>query len=424
MCRLLLLVAIVMTTATEGQYETKSVTDTAVCDDCGIRISHDHNPMLRWPQSQCREQSHLDATDYKEVIRQLDRASRKSFTQRLSEWFRSERDVDTLSGNDKPRFRINVGIRYRVEVGIMPTAVADLRVGKYTARLALAASFNGCYGVSVSGGRSLLKDRAAVECEADAGRLTVRFWGVGYDAAVKNPRTTYDRLACNFRLSYRHLITQHVRIGVQLKFRNREAQSMSDQARLYLKNADESLTSLQCCSAAVSVEYDGRHYDDREPAGQYIKVEQEVVPKSLSSDNATLWHTSFVADYHQKLWSGGLMVLSACGEFWSAASPWLLWPSVGSSERMRGYRYGRYLARNMISMQVVLRQKIYDPLWAELWGGAAQLFSSAKEFEWRHSLPAYGIGARLELPRGVAISIGYGFGRRADGFMVNVNERF
>jgi hypothetical protein len=78
----------------------------------------------------------------------------------------------------------------------------------------------------------------------------------------------------------------------------------------------------------------------------------------------------------------------------------------------------------MMSIQAAVRQQLYGPIWLEAWGGAVQIFSDIEEFRWRHTLPLYGLGVRFEFPRQIAVSVGYGFGRRADGFMVNVSERF
>lgn len=419
---LLLFPVAILIMATEGQYETKSGIQMTDQHSQSVRNANYYSLVGQKRQIVGNTNSFLDATDYLEVKRQLDRASRKSFGQRLAEWFR--RGEDTIPPTAKPRLNLKVGVRYRVEVGVMPTVTFNLNHKKYSAMMAIAASFNGSYGVSLYGRKSVSAERAIVDCRVDAGRLTVRFWGLGYNAAIDNQHTTYDRLACNLKVGYRYRLIDNLWLGLQLTFRNWEAQSMSQEGMLYIERANESFTSIQCGSVVLVAEYDSRRYECDILTGGYARVEQEIIPKIVSSGHNTLWHTSIIADYYQKAWSGAVIVFSMSGEFWSLSAPWLLWPSVGSSERMRGYRYGRYLARNMLSMQIVLRQRIYAPIWTEIWGGAAQMYSSGKSFCWRHTLPAYGVGLRLELPRRIAISVGYGFGHRADGLMVNISEKF
>lgn len=413
-----------MMIATEGQSQSKSGIERAQCRDSYICYAYQDSLTCRKASVGIQTKSNLDATDYLEVKRQLDRASRKGFGQKLAEWFSKPDSSDISKPTDKARLRLSLGVRYKVEMGVMPTAALNISHSKYFVSLAVIASFNGSYGLGIYSRMSFMADRMRLDCRVDTRRMTARFWGLGYKAAIENPRTTLDRLACNLKVAYRYRLMRDLWLGMQLSMRNREAQSMNDIGVNYLKKANESLRSLQCGSFSLIFEYDGRRSKNGAQSGLYIRAEQEVVPKFASSEKSTLWHTSFVSDFSQRLWSRALATLSMSGDFWSRQTPWLLWPSVGSSERVRGYREGRYLARNMMSIQAAVRQQLYGPIWLEAWGGAVQIFSEKEEFRWRHTLPLYGLGVRFEFPRQIAVSVGYGFGRRADGFMVNVSERF
>jgi outer membrane translocation and assembly module TamA len=108
----------------------------------------------------------------------------------------------------------------------------------------------------------------------------------------------------------------------------------------------------------------------------------------------------------------------------SSHTPWLLWAKVGGENRMRGYYYGRYIDRNMITAQVELRQQIYGPISGVVWGGAGSLFTSFNQIEIKEVLPNYGVGVRFAAGGGMSLRVDYGFGRHSNGLVIHVNEAF
>ena len=91
---------------------------------------------------------------------------------------------------------------------------------------------------------------------------------------------------------------------------------------------------------------------------------------------------------------------------------------------MRGYYYGRYTDRKMLAAQVEVRQQIYGPIGCCVWGGAAKVFPSFKTFKLNNILPNYGLGLRVALGDGTSLRIDYGFGRRSNELIININEAF
>lgn len=99
------------------------------------------------------------------------------------------------------------------------------------------------------------------------------------------------------------------------------------------------------------------------------------------------------------------------GQVNSRTAPWTVWPDAGGDIRLRGYYKGRYRDRNLLSAQVELRQKIYGPHGAAVWGGAGNVFPSFQELNIKNTLPTYGAGYRLSL-LGLVLRLDAGFGLR------------
>ena len=83
-----------------------------------------------------------------------------------------------------------------------------------------------------------------------------------------------------------------------------------------------------------------------------------------------------------------------------------------------------------MTLQAELRQKIYKGLGAAVWGGAGNVFPTLESFDWRETLPTYGVGLRYEIRRNINVRFDYGFGRRdfdgrlIHGAVFSLNEAF
>ena len=97
---------------------------------------------------------------------------------------------------------------------------------------------------------------------------------------------------------------------------------------------------------------------------------------------------------------------------------------------MRGYYAGRFNDLCAIVLQAELRQKIYKGLGVAAWGGAGNVFSTFRTFDWGQTLPTYGVGLRYEIKRGMNIRFDYGFGdcdsrgELIHGAVFSINEAF
>ena len=157
--------------------------------------------------------------------------------------------------------------------------------------------------------------------------------------------------------------------------------------------------------------------------GYYLKAEQKFSPAFLGNKYAFSATDIRTSIYHT-VWKGGILA----GEFHSLFNygnpPWGLMAILGSSYAMRGYYEGRYRDKNIMEIQVELRQHIWRRNGVVVWVGAGNIFHQFDELQFKHTLPNYGFGYRWEFKRGVNVRLDLGFGKNQTGFIFNINEAF
>ena len=89
---------------------------------------------------------------------------------------------------------------------------------------------------------------------------------------------------------------------------------------------------------------------------------------------------------------------------------------------------GSTIDNSQIAAQIELRQNIWQRFGIAVWGGAATIFSSIKDFkyhehepEWLHN---FGIGLRYEFKHNVNVRVDYGFGQGTSGILFAIGEAF
>ena len=370
--------------------------------------------------------TYYDPIDYDAVRYNLALASRKNFLQRIS---------DTLSqplfNGEKIQLSSQFGIAYTQEVNLAFTAAATAQYKsgrnnalQSNASLSGMVSINGFFRVQLSGVNYFGTGKDKFIYDIGGGSLPVRFWGLGYDAANNNPRTDYIQRDITSKLRYMHRFARSFWLGAGVNMRYGKGDSFDANGENYLLDGGQLVKSAYTTGISLNAVYDTRNNAHSTTKGFYISLLGEVLPKALGNYNKTLFHIVAQADYFQPLWRGGVMAVDLYGDLWSSATPWFYWPSVGGASRMRGYYYGRYTDRKMLTAQLELRQTIYGPIGVCAWGGAGSIFDSHKNFDASKILPNYGIGLRLATAGHTALRIDYGFGRNSHGLIINVNEAF
>lgn len=372
-----------------------------------------------------------DPIDYSQVKAQLDKASRKTFWQRLVERMRTP-----LFKNDPDsKFYLmgSVGLGYMTETGIMfsarTTGLYDREISgplDSPSMISLAAnvSVTGFYAINIDGSNYFTDGKNRLSYSIDLTSLPIRFWGLGYEAADVNPRTEYTKKYHQAMVRYMRHVVDKFWVGANLDFRYGYGGSFNSFEKEYLVQGGQTQRAATSTGIGIVAEYDNRDSKINTSRGIYISLLTEMRPKILGDVDDDLWHITAVADFFQPVWQGGLLAVDLYGDLWSSATPWVFWPAVGGDFRMRGYYYGRYTDRKMLSAQAEIRQKIYGPLSCCVWGGTASLFSSHKLFDFSELLPNGGLGIRIDLGKSGRLRIDYGFGRKSNELVISINEAF
>ena len=370
--------------------------------------------------------TYYDPIDYDAVRYNLALASRKNFLQRISGTL-----SQPLFNGEKIQLSSQFGIAYTQEVNLAFTAAATAQYKsgrnnalQSNASLSGMVSINGFFRVQLSGVNYFGTGKDKFIYDIGGGSLPVRFWGLGYDAANNNPRTDYIQRDITSKLRYMHRFSRSFWLGAGVNMRYGKGDSFDANGENYLLDGGQLVKSAYTTGISLNAVYDTRNNAHSTTKGFYISLLGEVLPKVLGNYNKTLFHIVAQADYFQPLWRGGVMAVDLYGDLWSSATPWFYWPSVGGASRMRGYYYGRYTDRNMLTAQLELRQTIYGPIGVCAWGGAGSIFDYGKNFDASKILPNGGVGLRLAIAGQTALRIDYGFGRNSHGLIINVNDAF
>lgn len=373
---------------------------------------------------------YADPTNYAAVRANLAKASRPTFGQRLAE--RLRRPLLTSEPARNLDIAATAGIGYTQETGV---AVAIAATGRFSAAphdtltplsaatLAATVSVTGFYRFRSTGGILFGRGNRRLTWDADVGSVPMRFWGLGYEAADRNPRTEYTRKSQSLAAKYMVRAAGPLYVGFGIDLRHAEAARLDATGERYLAAQNQPRHAFST-GLGITAELDTRDNPHRATEGIYLAMLAEIRPRALGKCDATLWHITATADWYHTLWRGAVAAVDLYADLWSSATPWLFWPSVGGTNRLRGYYTGRYSDRKMVSAQAELRQHIYGPIGLCVWGGAANVCSSHKLFDWSEILPNYGFGVRLALGEETSLRIDYGFGRRSNGLVINVNEAF
>ena len=125
------------------------------------------------------------------------------------------------------------------------------------------------------------------------------------------------------------------------------------------------------------------------------------------------------------VWNGGVVALEIYSIFSYGNVPVAMLPTIGGTERMRGYYYGRYRDNNIVAVQLELRQRIWEMIGGAVWVGGANLWGDYGKFNIRHTLPNYGVGVRIAVTDQLKLRMDYGFGRKGqNAFIFSINEAF
>lgn len=285
-----------------------------------------------------------------------------------------------------------------------------------------SASLTGYYRVELDGYNRL--DKHILRYGAEFKSQPTYLYGLDYASALLGYAAEYTDREYGAWFRYEYLLPHNMRVGAVADYLYQNSLNLDVSADAIL--ADE---SLRYSGAGVGLLFGFNNVSrSAERGSQYkgfrLSLEAVVRPNFLSSMHSTLYEFSVAANYYARLWRGAGLALDIYGEHHSKETPWMLRAELGGDYRMRGYYEGRFNGNSLITVQLELRQHIWNGIGAVVWGGAGTVFSHSDKFSVDKILPTYGVGLRYELTSSTVVRFDVAFGRDTQTYILGMSEAF
>lgn len=290
--------------------------------------------------------------------------------------------------------------------------------------MSINASLNGFFVLTLKGNNLFTDHRSRFSYKVELYRKRLDFWGINSEETAYNPKSQYDRRQIDFQGEYIYKVNRNFYAGIRLRTDYTDARNMWNPEYLLGERPQYYVTGI-----GLSLEFDTRDNLLTPTKGLHLAYKPMFFWKALGSAPASFVNHTVIINTYVQMWKGAVLAYDLYASFNSSHTPWTMREMVASDGiRMRGYYMGSFMDNNQIASQLEYRQNIYKRIGFTIWGGAATLFASPKEFrkedikpEW---LPNYGIGLRFEFKHNVNARIDYGFGKDTSGILFAIGEAF
>ena len=234
------------------------------------------------------------------------------------------------------------------------------------------------------------------------------FWGLGYDLANDNSnKTGFNQKKVSIHSDALYSFTPHFKLGPSLGF---EWIKWDD---FIYDNRSSGALEL-----GLSAQLDTRDSKVSPERGVYARARQRYYTNQFGT-------TSLQLCTYAPLWDGGVLAMDLYSIFAYGNVPLTMLPTIGGTDRMRGYYYGRYRNNNIVAAQLEIRQHIWKMISGAVWGAGANLWGKYGKFNLGNTLPNYGAGVRFAVTDNLKLRLDYGFGRKGQSaFIFSINEAF
>lgn len=286
------------------------------------------------------------------------------------------------------------------------------------------ASLNGFFVLTFKGNNLFTDNRSRLSYKLEIYRKRLDFWGITAEETARNQKSKYDRRQIDLQAEYVYRITHNFFTGLQLHADYTDARNVLNPEYLLGERSQYYVTGL-----GLSFEYDTRDNLITPTKGIHLAYKPMIFPQFLGNAPSTFHSHTFIGNGYFRAWKGGIIALDLYAKINSSNTPWTMREMLASDGiRMRGYYMGSTIDNSQIAAQIELRQNIWQRFGIAVWGGAATIFSSIKDFkyhehepEWLHN---FGIGLRYEFKHNVNVRVDYGFGQGTSGILFAIGEAF
>ncbi|MGI9537136.1 MAG: BamA/TamA family outer membrane protein, partial [Desulfocapsaceae bacterium] len=285
--------------------------------------------------------------------------------------------------------------------------------------LAVIPSSNSALGIAANIESFWLDDRLRSGIEADFDTGPSNYWPVGYEAGREIDKdedvTEYDRDVVDIPLVAGWRLSPSIFGGIKfhvLDMKVNERSPTQEEDPNFQEYGDD-ITNI---GAGVRFLYDTRDDTLNAYAGRFLGFDVTFYREWLGSDQEFEVYSVDYRQYHQIKRPGRTIAWQLYGRVANGEVPWVSKSSVGSSNDLRGYTYGRFRDDAAVWALVEYRHMTNTKLWKigrngfAAWGGIGFIGEDLGDLG-GHELPNAGVGYRLELQdrRNLRLDVGVGY---------------
>jgi outer membrane protein assembly factor BamA len=250
-----------------------------------------------------------------------------------------------------------------------------------------------------------------------------KFYGIGPNT-VDSSEEEYTSKSFELELGLKHLILTNIYAGLLYGFEHFNLSEIENGGLFDSGNIPGSKGG-DLSKISLSLVYDTRDNIQFPLSGNRHQLTISIYDNVIGSDYDC---TSLTADFREYFQLGELGVLGF-QEYFSSASgdvPFKIMPRLGGSTMMRGYYEGRFLDKNMYSIQTEYRQPVWWKLGLAAFAGFGDVAHNFDDFNSDDIKYFYGFGIRYNISDEYQTNIraDFGFGKDTSGFYLAFGEAF
>ncbi len=296
---------------------------------------------------------------------------------------------------------------------------ADTLLQKSSVSAVAQVSIKGMVSAEITGTNFMKHDKLRWNYRLKWQMLPMDFWGVGYEAGRNHTPVELNRNRVFFRPEVLARVARNFYAGASMNINYTNVDNMPDPGWI-----NDQSKQIFATGIGPIIQYDSRDNINNAYRGIFFRAEQLFYPAKINK--MPFYSTDLTLAGYQKLWKGAVGCFEAHGWFnYGNEIPWTMLAQVAdNSSRMRGYYEGRYRDRNIMELQVELRQKVWKRLGVTVFAGAANVFDYFDNIQWKQTLPNYGVGLRYEFKKRTNVRLDLGFTKDKPSVVFNIYEAF
>lgn len=283
------------------------------------------------------------------------------------------------------------------------------------------ASVSGAFGFTLDNYSFFAGDRWRLFVNGEGQNLPTEYWGIGYKAGEADRSFGYTAQAIELHPQLLRRVANASWAGLGWELAQMHASRLQHGAANPILDTREG-PNVFSSGASLHLLHDTRDFIPNPARGQVWSLDLSEYAPLLGSDTHYR-DLRLHYGHYQRLDERDILAFEVHGELSGGEVPWSQLPSLGDTQRMRGYYAGRYRDHDALSTQLEWRHELVWRHGMTLWAGAGTLAPAPDQLG-QHWLPSAGAGYRFEFKPRMNVRLDYGIGRDSSGFYFQVGEAF